>query len=120
MLIAMYHGHIWFTRPTLPCCASPTATADISIYLTTSGAAVDMHFVMPDGAKGKNTDPEHLAKYYSKFSQVINENYDGVIVTGAPVIYHRKGSLLRTALHGLLRSALHWPLAHCLTLSVSC
>jgi len=46
---------------------------------------VDMHFVMPDGAKGKNTDPKHLAKYYSKFSEVINENYDGVIVTGAPL-----------------------------------
>ena len=79
-----------------------------------------MHFVMPDGAKGKNTDPKHLAKYYSKFSEVINENYDGVIVTGAPVIYHCNVPSCALLDIGLLRTTLHW-LSHadCVSLTTS-
>lgn len=46
---------------------------------------VDLHFALPDGYLGKNSDPEHLEKYYSRFSQVVNNHYDGVVVTGAPL-----------------------------------
>jgi len=46
---------------------------------------VEMTFALPDKAAAKNTDPKHLAKFYSRFSQIRNNRYDGVIVTGAPV-----------------------------------
>merc|ERR1712188_367458 len=45
----------------------------------------ELTFAIPDGAPSKNTPPEHLAKFYKKFSQVRNNSYDGVVVTGAPV-----------------------------------
>jgi len=50
-----------------------------------SAFTVEMTFAIPDGAAAKNTDPAHLAKFYSKFSQIRDHRYDGVVVTGAPV-----------------------------------
>ena len=34
---------------------------------------------------GKNTNPEHMEKYYSTFEELKNKNFDGLIITGAPV-----------------------------------
>jgi homoserine O-succinyltransferase len=50
-----------------------------------SHITVDLHFAMPDTASGKNSNPEHLSKYYSMFSEAVNQQWDGVIVTGAPI-----------------------------------
>ena len=47
--------------------------------------AVDITFCVPDAADSKNTDPKHLAAFYSKFSAVKPQRFDGVLVTGAPV-----------------------------------
>jgi homoserine O-succinyltransferase len=46
---------------------------------------VDLTFAVPDGAPSKNTPAQHLANFYKKFSEVRNNHYDGVVVTGAPV-----------------------------------
>ena len=33
----------------------------------------------------KNTSSEHLERFYKSFADVKNDNYDGMIITGAPV-----------------------------------
>ena len=33
----------------------------------------------------RNTPIEHLTKFYKTFDDVINERFDGLIITGAPV-----------------------------------
>lgn len=35
--------------------------------------------------KSKNTSPEHLLSFYKTFDEVKDENFDGLIITGAPV-----------------------------------
>lgn len=34
---------------------------------------------------GKNTNPEHLKKFYSTFDKIKDKKFDGLIITGAPV-----------------------------------
>ena len=34
---------------------------------------------------GKNTNPEHMKKYYSTFEELKDKYFDGLIITGAPV-----------------------------------
>ncbi len=34
---------------------------------------------------GKNTNPEHMEKFYSTFEQIKDKKFDGLIITGAPV-----------------------------------
>lgn len=34
---------------------------------------------------GKNTNPEHMKKFYSTFQEIQNQYFDGLIITGAPV-----------------------------------
>lgn len=46
---------------------------------------MELTFAVPDGSKNKNTPPEHLQAFYSKFSEIRSKHFDGVIVTGAPV-----------------------------------
>jgi len=46
---------------------------------------VDMSFAIPDAAAAKNTDPTHLNRFYKKWSELRNNVYDGVVITGAPV-----------------------------------
>ncbi len=34
---------------------------------------------------GKNTNPDHMKKFYSTFAEIKNKKFDGLIITGAPV-----------------------------------
>lgn len=34
---------------------------------------------------GKNTNPDHMKKFYSTFVEIKNKKFDGLIITGAPV-----------------------------------
>ena len=34
---------------------------------------------------GKNTNPDHMKKFYSTFAEIKNQKFDGLIITGAPV-----------------------------------
>ena len=34
---------------------------------------------------GKNTNPEHMKRFYSTFEEIKNKQFDGLIITGAPV-----------------------------------
>jgi len=50
-----------------------------------SAVMVDVDFIVPDNYAGKNTPPGYLDKFYKRFSQVRDETYDGIILTGAPI-----------------------------------
>ena len=53
--------------------------------LSNSPLQVEVEFLKTISYKSKNTDPEHLATFYTSFDNVKNVNYDGMIITGAPV-----------------------------------
>jgi len=46
---------------------------------------VDVVFLHPESHVSKNTPEEHLAAFYKTFSEVSDETFDGMIITGAPV-----------------------------------
>lgn len=46
---------------------------------------VEVVLIQLDGHISKNTSSEYLEKFYTPFSRVKNENFDGIIITGAPV-----------------------------------
>ncbi len=46
---------------------------------------VDISFVRMDSHESKNTSEEHLERFYVSFHDIKKNNYDGLIITGAPV-----------------------------------
>ena len=53
--------------------------------LSNSPLQVEIDLVQMDSHVSKNTPPEHLEAFYKSFSQIKDEKYDGMIITGAPV-----------------------------------
>ncbi|MBO4323476.1 MAG: homoserine O-succinyltransferase [Clostridia bacterium] len=53
--------------------------------LSNSPLQVNITLVSTESYIGKNTPIEHLERFYKPFSEVKNRNFDGMIVTGAPV-----------------------------------
>ena len=41
--------------------------------------------VLPDGYEPKTTDPEHVARFYRRWSEVDRCELDGIVITGAPL-----------------------------------
>lgn len=54
-------------------------------HLSNSPLQVDIDFLMTSTHMSKNTSSDHLAAFYKHFSDVKNQKYDGMIITGAPV-----------------------------------
>ena len=46
---------------------------------------IDIELLQMATHTSKNTSPHHLTTFYKTFDQVKDENYDGLIITGAPV-----------------------------------
>ena len=46
---------------------------------------IDITLVKAENHISRNTSHEHLDKFYTTFSQIKNQKFDGMIVTGAPV-----------------------------------
>ena len=46
---------------------------------------VELELINTSSYKSKNTSPEHLLSFYRSFEDIKNNNYDGMIITGAPV-----------------------------------
>lgn len=46
---------------------------------------VDVDLMHPASHNSKNTSEEHLIKFYNTFEEIEDNNYDGMIITGAPV-----------------------------------
>jgi homoserine O-succinyltransferase len=58
---------------------------DFIRLLSNNPLQVEVSFVRLDTHTSKNTPEEHLEMFYKGFSEVKDEYYDGMIITGAPV-----------------------------------
>lgn len=53
--------------------------------ISKSALQVDIDFMKVSGHVSKNTSEEHLVKFYDDFDTIKKNNYDALIITGAPV-----------------------------------
>ncbi len=53
--------------------------------LSNSPLQVEVDLLHPISHKSKNTDHKHLEYFYKTFEDIKSHNYDGLIITGAPV-----------------------------------
>lgn len=54
-------------------------------YLSNSPLQVEVTLLQTETYTSKNTPKEHLDKFYKFFSEIKEEKFDGLIITGAPV-----------------------------------
>ena len=53
--------------------------------LSNTPLQVDVTFMAVESHEAKNTSKSHLNKFYQSFSDIRDQRYDGMIITGAPV-----------------------------------
>lgn len=53
--------------------------------LANSSLQINLTLITPECHESKNTDKSHLDKFYTTFSKIKNQYFDGMIITGAPV-----------------------------------
>lgn len=53
--------------------------------LSASNKSIKITFFNVISYIGKNTNPEHMKKFYSTFEEIKDKKFDGLIITGAPV-----------------------------------
>ena len=58
---------------------------DLLRLLSNTPLQIELDLIEVNGHESKNTPREHLDTFYKKFEDVKTSNYDGFIVTGAPV-----------------------------------
>ena len=58
---------------------------DLLRLLSNTPLQIEIDFIEPDGHVSKNTPREHIEAFYKKFDDIKGDNYDGFIITGAPV-----------------------------------
>ena len=58
---------------------------DLLRLISNTPLQVELDLVLPDGHEWTNTPKEHLDTFYKSFDEIKSNNYDGFIVTGAPV-----------------------------------
>ena len=62
-----------------------TTETDLIRLLSNSPLQVEVDFLRMKGHESKNTPEEHMKAFYKTFDELKNWNYDGMIITGAPV-----------------------------------
>lgn len=58
---------------------------DLLRLISNTPLQVELDFIDTDSHVSKNTPREHIETFYKKFDEVKHNNYDGLIITGAPV-----------------------------------
>jgi homoserine O-succinyltransferase len=53
--------------------------------LANSPLQINLTLISPSSHESKNTSLSHLEKFYTTFDKIKNDNFDGMIITGAPV-----------------------------------
>ena len=53
--------------------------------LSNSPLQVDVQLLRIDARESRNTPTEHLNNFYCNFEDISDQNFDGLIVTGAPL-----------------------------------
>ena len=62
-----------------------TTETDLIRLLSNTPLQIDIRFMKLKSHTPKNTPIEHMMMFYRDFDEIAKENYDGMIVTGAPV-----------------------------------
>lgn len=62
-----------------------TTETDLIRLLSNSPLQIEIDFLHMESHTSKNTTVEHLSAFYKTFDEVKNSNFDGMIITGAPV-----------------------------------
>lgn len=62
-----------------------TTETDLIRLLSNSPLQIEIDFLQMESHTSKNTPIEHLMEFYKTFDEVKKSNYDGMIITGAPV-----------------------------------
>ena len=62
-----------------------TTEADFIRLLATSDEEIELTLMRLDTHTPKHASPEHMERYYTAFSRVRDEHFDGLIITGAPI-----------------------------------
>ncbi len=58
---------------------------DLLRLISNTPLQIELDFIDMDSHISKNTPREHIETFYKKFEEVKHNNYDGLIITGAPV-----------------------------------
>ncbi len=53
--------------------------------LANSPLQINLTLISPSTHESKNTSASHLERFYTTFDKIKNDNFDGMIITGAPV-----------------------------------
>ena len=62
-----------------------TTEADFIRLLASSDKEIELTLLKLDTHTPKHASPEHMARYYTAFSEVRENYFDGLIITGAPI-----------------------------------
>lgn len=62
-----------------------TTEIDLVRLLSNSPLQIELDFISLSSHVSKNTPKEHMLAFYKDFNLIINNKYDGLIITGAPV-----------------------------------
>jgi homoserine O-succinyltransferase len=62
-----------------------TTETDLLRLLSNSPLQIEIDFLHMESHTSKNTPIEHLLTFYKTFDEISRSNYDGMIITGAPV-----------------------------------
>ena len=62
-----------------------TTETDLIRLLSNSPLQIEIDFLHMESHTSKNTPIEHLMTFYKRFDEISQSNYDGMIITGAPV-----------------------------------
>lgn len=62
-----------------------TTETDLIRLLSNSPLQIEVDFLKLESHTSKNTPIEHLMEFYHDFETIKRQNYDGMIITGAPV-----------------------------------
>ena len=73
----------------------------LSRLLGNTPLQVELTLIHTESHKSKNTSEEHLLSFYQVFDDIKDNNYDGMIITGAPVenLEFEEAAALRDAIH---------------------
>ena len=63
----------------------PATERQIARLLAGTPHPVELALAIPDGYRPKTADPAHIWAFYKPWSRVRDEDFDGLVVTGAPV-----------------------------------
>lgn len=62
-----------------------TTETQLARLLGNTPLQVEMELLMTSTHKAKNTSKEHMISFYKTFDEVKDRNFDGLVITGAPV-----------------------------------